>query len=234
MVCTVESVSAMANTISPLARLFRDMADLIDQDHTSQTRYEAITSAAAVAAARATTQNLVAGRLWEADGAGLLAAAYAFHAGLPRQAATASHVSAMQEPSPAPGPPARTSAAPVNLQHLPGPRLNHLGPADEARLWTALSDLRQGEVIPHSQLIRFTSWLPADLAAQLLVLLERGPALVGAEAARLRDAVDPNDQTTPVLAVITLGWLEAAEQVLTAGSTAHDLQVLLAVAGRQG
>jgi hypothetical protein len=228
-----ERVSTMANTISPLARLFRDMGDHIDQDHTSQTQYEAITSAAAVAAARATTQKLVAGRLWEADGAKLLAAAYAFHTGLPRQAATASQVRTMQEPSPAPGPRARAGAAPVNPRQLPGPRLNHLDPADEAKLWTALSDLRQGEVIPHSQLIRFTSWLPAGLAAQLLVLLERGPALVGAEAARLRDAVDLNDQTTPVLAVITLGWLEAAEQVLTAGSTAHDLQVLLAVAGRQ-
>lgn len=219
----------MANTISPLARLFRDMAAHIDQDHTSQTPYEAIANAAAVVAARASSKNLVAGRLWEADGAKLLAAAYAFHTGLPRQAATAGQVRTMQEPSPR----ARASAAPVNPRHLPGPRLNHLDPADEAKLWTALTDLRRGEVIPHSQLIRFTSWLPADLAAKLLVLLERGPALVGAEAARLRDAVDLNDQTTPVLAVITLGWLEAAEQVLTAGSTAHDLQVLLAVAGRQ-
>jgi hypothetical protein len=36
------------------------------------------------------------------------------------------------------------------------------------------------------------------------------------------------------MAVITLGWLEAAEQVLAAGGTAHDLQVLLSVAGRRG
>jgi type II secretory pathway component HofQ len=79
----------MADQISPLAQLFRGMADLIDHDHTSQTDYEAITKAAAVLAARATTQQLVAGSLWEADGASLLAAAYAFHAGLPRQAATA-------------------------------------------------------------------------------------------------------------------------------------------------
>jgi hypothetical protein len=28
--------------------------------------------------------------------------------------------------------------------------------------------------------------------------------------------------------------LEAAEQVLTAGSTAHDLQILVSLAGRQG
>jgi hypothetical protein len=33
---------------------------------------------------------------------------------------------------------------------------------------------------------------------------------------------------------VTLGWSEAAEQVLTAGSTAQDLQVLVSVAGRQG
>jgi len=37
----------------------------------------------------------------------------------------------------------------------------------------------------------------------------------------------------PVLAVVTLGWLEAAEQVPTAGSTAQDLQILLSVAGRK-
>ena len=46
--------------------------------------------------------------------------------------------------------------------------------------------------------------------------------------------IDLNDPTTPALAVVTLGWLEAAEQVLTAGSTAQDLQVLLSVAGRHG
>ena len=36
----------MGNQIRPLARLFRGMADLIDQDHSSRTRYEAITKAA--------------------------------------------------------------------------------------------------------------------------------------------------------------------------------------------
>jgi hypothetical protein len=46
--------------------------------------------------------------------------------------------------------------------------------------------------------------------------------------------IDLNDPATPVLAVVTLGWLEAAGQVLTAGGTAQDLQILLSVAGRQG
>ena len=87
--------------------------------------------------------------------------------------------------------------------------------------------------MPRGQLIRLTGWLPTDLAVQLLALLERGPALVGAEAARLREVIDLNDPSTPVLAVVTLGWLEAAEQVLTAGSTPQDLQILLSVAGRQ-
>jgi hypothetical protein len=251
----------MANHISPAAQLFRSMADLIDRDHTSQTDYEAVTKAAAAVAARASTEQLVAGPLWEADGASLLAAAYAFHAGLPRQAATASHVQALVEPSPAPprggghAPPddptpatagdaaGRTArsvptpgvgAAPVDPNRLPGPPLQHLDPADEARLWTALSELRRGQVVPRGQLIRLTGWLPTDLAVRLLALLERGPALVGAEAARLREVIDLNDPATPVLAVVTLGWLEAAEQVLTAGSTAQDLQVLLSVAGRRG
>jgi hypothetical protein len=98
----VEGARTMANHIPPLAQLFRGMAELIDHDHTSQTHYEAITNAAAVVAARATTWQLVAGPLWEADGANLLAAAYAFHAGLPRQAATASHVRALVETNPAP------------------------------------------------------------------------------------------------------------------------------------
>jgi hypothetical protein len=251
----------MANQILPLAQLFRGMADLIDHDHTSQTPYEAITKAAGVAAAYATTQQLVTGPLWETDGAGLLAAAYAFHAGLPRQAVTATHIRALLETSPparAGGqalpeqaspvrrtggtagpttptvPPARADPPPVDPQRLPGPRLNDLDPADQAKLWTALSELRRGEVVPRGQLIRLTSWLPTDLAAQLLALLSSKPALVRADAARLRDAIDLNDPTTPVLAVVTLGWLEAAEEVLASGSTAHDLQILLSVAGRRG
>jgi hypothetical protein len=73
----------MANHISPAAQLFRGMADLIDHDHTSHTDYEAVTRAAEALAARASTQQLVAGPLWQADGTSLLAAAYAFHAGLP-------------------------------------------------------------------------------------------------------------------------------------------------------
>ena len=202
----------------------------------------------------------MAGPLWEADGASLLAAAYAFHAGLPRQAAIATYVQALAETSPAPSnggeqtpqgdpiastagnsagraappaPPPGPRATPVDSKRLPGPPLHHLDPADEAKLWTALSELRRGQVVPRGQLIRLTGWLPTDLAVQLLALLERGPALVGAEAARLREVIDLNDPTTPALAVVTLGWLEAAEQVLTAGSTAQDLQVLLSVAGRQ-
>jgi hypothetical protein len=251
----------MANHISPAAQLFRGMAELIDHDHTSRTQYDAITKAAAALASRASTEQLVAGPLWETDGPSLLAAAYAFHAGLPRQAATASHVQALVQTSPAPPqgggqprpgdptpvtasdaadriarpvPPATGGATPVDPKRLPGPPLHQLDPADEARLWTALSELRRGQVVPRGQLIRLTGWLPTDLAVQLLALLERGPALVAAEAARLREVIDLNDPTTPVLAVVTLGWLEAAEQVLTAGSTAQDLQVLLSVAGRQG
>jgi hypothetical protein len=252
---------AMANHISPVAQLFRSMADLVDHDHTSQTHYEAVTRAAEALAARASTEQLVAGPLWEADGAGLLAAAYAFHAGLPRQAATATHVQALVETSPAPSnggeqttqgdpipgtagdavgrtarsvPTASIEAAQVDPKRLPGPPLHQLDPADEAKLWTALSELRRGQVVPRGQLIRLTGWLPTDLAVHLLALLERGPALVGAEAARLREVIDLNDPTTPALAVVTLGWLEAAEQVLTAGSTAQDLQVLRSLAGRHG
>jgi hypothetical protein len=251
----------MANHISRAAQLFRGMAELIDHDHTSQTDYEAITKAAETLAARASTEQLVAGPLWEADGAGLLAAAYAFHAGLPRQAATASHARALVQTSPAPPqgrnhappgdptavtagavagrtarpvPPGNERATPVDPRRLPGPPLQQLDPADEAKLWTALSELRRGQVVPRGQLIRLTGWLPTDLAVRLLALLERGPALVAAEAARLREVIDLNDPTTPALAVVTLGWLEAAEQVLTAGSTAEDLQVLLSVAGRHG
>jgi hypothetical protein len=239
------------------------MADRIDHDHTSQTQYEAITKAAEALAARAATQQLVVGPLWEADGARLLAAAYAFHAGLPRQAVTATHARALVQRTPVPSdrgeqapagepipisvsvgtaagraarlvPPASARVASVDPKRLPGPPLHDLDRAAEAKLWTALAELRRGQVVPRGQLIRLTGWLPTDLAVRLLALLEGGPALVGAEAARLRDAIDLNDPTTPVLAVVTLGWLEAAEQVLTAGSTAQDLQVLASLAGRQG
>jgi hypothetical protein len=98
----VEGARTMAIHISPAAQLFRSMADLVDQDHTSRTQYDAVTKAAEALAARASTEQLVAGPLWEADGASLLAAACAFHAGLSRQAATATHIQALVEPSPAP------------------------------------------------------------------------------------------------------------------------------------
>src|SRR5829696_2326323 len=177
----------MANQVRPLARLFRGMADLIDHDHSSQTRYEAIAKAAGVVAARATAEELVAGRLWQVDGADLLASAYAFHAGLPRQAATAAHVQAMQQP---------------------GPRLGELDPADVAKLWALVSELRGGQVIARGQLIRLTGFIPADLADRLLRLLDGGADLVRGQAARIGNGIDPNDLTTPALAVIVLGWLE--------------------------
>jgi hypothetical protein len=251
----------MANQIRPLARLFRGMADLIDRDHTSPTRYEAIAKAAGVVAARATAQELVAGRLWQVDGADLLASAYAFHAGLPRQAATAAHVQAMQQsglgsagghqPQPPPSPPGRPGmgdpddwparpgspassvAPPLDPHQLPGPRLGQLDPADVAKLWALLSELRGSQFIPRSQLIRLTGFLPADLAARLLRLLDGGPELVGTQAARIRNLIDPNNPATPALAVLVLGWLEAAQQVLAAGSSSQELQVLLSVADRQ-
>jgi hypothetical protein len=250
------------NQIRPLARLFRGMADLIDRDHTSQTRYEAIAKAAGVVAARATAQELVAGRLWQVDGADLLAAAYAFHAGLPRQAATAAHVQAMQQsgsgpagPQPQPPPPpvptgrpgmgdpddwtarpgspAGCIAPPLDPRRLPGPRLGELDPADAAKLWALVSELPGSQFIPRSQLIRLTGFIPADLAARLLRLLDGGPELVGTQAARIRNLIDPNNPATPALAVLVLGWLEAAQQVLAAGSSSQELQVLLSVADRQ-
>jgi hypothetical protein len=252
----------MANQIRPLARLFRGMADLIDHDHSSQTRYEAIAKAAGVVAARATAQELVAGRLWQVDGADLLAAAYAFHAGLPRQAATTAHVQGMQAgPGPAggqpqpppppvspgrpsvgdpddwtarPGSPASSVAPPLDPHQLPGPRLGELDPADVAKLWALVSELPGGQLIPRSQLIRLTGVLPADLAARLLRLLDGGPELVGTQAARIRTAIDPNEPATPALAVLVLGWLQAAQQVLAAGSSPQELQVLLSVADQQG
>jgi hypothetical protein len=251
----------MGNQIRPLARLFRGMADLIDHDHASQTRYEAIAKAAGVVAARATAQELVAGRLWQVDGADLVAAAYAFHAGLPRQAASATHVQAIQQPgsgpagaqpqpppvSPGrpgmgdpddwtarPGSPASSVAPPLDPHRLPGPRLGELDPADVAKLWALASELRGGQVIARGQLIRLTGFLPADLAARLLRLLDGGPELVGMQAARIGSAIDPNDPATPALAVVVLGWLEAAAQVLAAGSSPQELQVLLSVADRHG
>jgi hypothetical protein len=248
------------NQIRPLARLFRGMADLIDRDHSSQTRYEAIAKAAGVVAARATAQELVAGRLWQVDGADLLAAAYAFHAGLPRQAATAAHVQAMQQPGlgsagaqpqPPPSPPGRPGmgdsddwtarpgspassvAPPLDPHRLPGPRLGELDPADVAKLWALVSELPGSQVIPRGQLIRLTGFIPADLTARLLRLLDGGPQLVGTQTARIRNLIDPNNPATPALAVLVLGWLEAAAQVLAAGSSSQELQVLLSVADWQ-
>ena len=62
----------------------------------------------------------------------------------------------------------------MDPRSLPGPPLQHLDPADEARLWTALSELRRGQVLPRGQLIRLTGWLPTDLAVQLLACWSAG------------------------------------------------------------
>jgi hypothetical protein len=75
-----------------------------------------------------------------------------------------------------------------------------------------------------------TGFIPADLAARLLRLLDGGPELVGTQAARIGNAIDPNGPATPALAVLVLGWLEAAAQVLAAaGSSSQELQVLLSL-----
>jgi hypothetical protein len=103
-----------------------------------------------------------------------------------------------------------------------------------AKLWALLSELRGGQVIARGQLIRLTGFLPADLVARLLRLLDGGAELVRAQAARIGNAIDPNDPATPALAVLVLGWLEAAAQVLAAGSSPQELQVLLSVADRHG
>ena len=42
------------------------------------------------------------------------------------------------------------------------------------------------------------------------------------------------DPPPPALAVVVVGWLEAAEQVLAAGASAQDLQDSLGMAGREG
>jgi hypothetical protein len=121
-----------------------------------------------------------------------------------------------------PGSPARSVAPPIDPHRLPAPRLGDLDPADVAKLWTLLSNLHGDQILPRGQLIRLTSFIPADLAARLLRLLDGGPELVGAQAARIGTAIDPNDPATPALAVIVLGWLEAAEQVLTSAAAPRN------------
>jgi hypothetical protein len=130
--------------------------------------------------------------------------------------------------------PAGSRPPPVDPHGLPGPRLGELDGAAAAGLWALLAELRRGEVTPRGQLIRLARRLPVQLAAQLLSVLDGGPAFVRAEAVRVLEAANPQDPATPALAVIVLGWLEAAEQALAAGASAHELQVLLDVAGQEG
>src|SRR4029453_13047081 len=72
------------------------------------------------------------------------------------------------------------------------PGLGGLDPADVAKLWALVSELPGSQFIPRSQLIRLTGFIPADLAARLLRLLDGGPELVGTQAARIRTAIDPH------------------------------------------
>jgi hypothetical protein len=139
-------------------------------------------------------------------------------------------------PARAPEPPAPASSRPppVDPYGLPGPRLGELDAAAAAGLWGLLAELRRGQVTPRGQLIRLTRRFPVELAAQLLSVLDGGPALVRAEALRVLEAADPQDPATPALAMVVVGWLEAAEQALAAGASAHELQVLLGVAGQEG
>ena len=97
-----------------------------------------------------------------------------------------------------------------------------------------MAELRRGQVTPRGQLLRLTRRLPVQLAGQLLSVLDGGPALVRAEAVRVLEAADPQDPATPALAVVVLGWLEAAEQALAGGASAQELQVLLGLAGQEG
>ena len=78
-----------------------------------------------------------------------------------------------------------------------------------------------------------TRRLPVELAGQLLSVLDGGPALVRAEAVRVLEGADPQNPATPALAVVVVGWLEAAEQALAAGASAQELQVLLGAAGQE-
>jgi hypothetical protein len=252
----------MTEHIGPLAHLFRGMADRIDQDRRSPSRAEAIGNAVRVAAARAVAKGTVGGRLWDDDGAALLAADR-----LPRRTVAASGPGrprqAMEEPSTVPAgdqhqppsepvpsggqggrdpaartpetkAPARSRPPPVDPHGLPGPRLGEMDAAAATGLWGLLAELRRGEVTPPGQLLRLTRRLPVELAAQLLSVLDGGPALVRAEAVRVLEAADPQDPATPALAVVVLGWLEAAEQALAAGASAQELQVLLGLAGQEG
>ena len=76
----------------------------------------------------------------------------------------------------------------MDPHRLPSPRLGELDPADAAKLWALVSELRGGQLLARGQLIRLTGVIPVDLAARLL---EGGPELVGAQAARIGTAIDP-------------------------------------------
>jgi hypothetical protein len=109
-----------------------------------------------------------------------------------------------------------------------------LDTAAAAALWALVAELRRGEVTPRGQLIRLTRRLPVELASQLLSVLDGGPALLRAEAVRALEVADPRDPATPALAMVVLGWLEAAEQGLAAGGSVPELRVLLGVADQEG
>ena len=130
--------------------------------------------------------------------------------------------------------PASSRPPPVDPHGLPGPRLGELDTAAAAALWALVAELRRGEVTPRGQLIRLTRRLPVELAAQLLSVLDGGPALLRAEAVRVLEVADPRDPATPVLAMVVLGWLEAAEQALAAGGSVSELRILLGVADQKG
>ena len=196
----VEGAPTMANHISPAAQLFRGMAELIDHDHTSQTHYDAVTKAAAAWRPAPAPSSWSPGRCGRLTAPACWRRPTPFRlacpdrpppparsrrssrptqrrrrvAMTPRQTTPPGHRRCCCGSDRPAGADRRRRAAPVDPRSLPGPPLQHLDPADEARLWTALSELRRGQVLPRGQLIRLTGWLPTDLAVQLLACWSAG------------------------------------------------------------
>lgn len=162
---------------------------------------------------------------------GLLAAAYAFHAGLSRQAAVAAQVRVMKEPSTV-----RAGEEQHQLPSKPVPpgRQGGRDPAASAPQTSAPAGSRPPPVDRPRPADQADPQAPGRARPQVLSVVDGGPALVRAEGVRLLEAADPQDPATPAVVVVVLGWLEAAEQVLAAGGSAQELQVLLGVAGQEG
>jgi hypothetical protein len=101
----------------------------------------------------------------------------------------------------------------INLQRLPGPKVEDLHWEDEVNL-LELIDLSKPPPNPHDLLAKLSPDLPEEVVDKLLAISDRGLDAVRAAAIDAKHEVDAGGRKMPAMALTVLAWLQAAERAL--------------------